>query len=67
MTLGDKPTPPARRPKQHLTFRSGVAGIEWLDKIAYDQRVSRTDVIRACFVVARRRENEVINHLKEQK
>lgn len=55
-----------------INFRIGPKGAEWLDTLAVaesveaNKRISRSDVIRAALVVARKHEPEVKKLLRAQ-
>jgi hypothetical protein len=46
-------------PKIHVTARIAPAGVEWLDRIADEHKVDRSDVIRAALKVASRDETQI--------
>ena len=53
------------RIKRQISIKVGDGGIEWLDRLAEQHKVRRSDIARAAFAVASRHENEVNQKIKE--
>lgn len=46
-------------PKVPVNFRTAASGREWLDEVAGQHRVDRSDVIRAALALARMQQKEL--------
>lgn len=54
-----------RRRELHVRLSDG--GFEALDKIAHDERVTRSDVLRICLAVAMKHRSEVVAMIRDLK
>lgn len=59
------PLPDAQPAKEQVNVRIAPRGREWIDEIASEFRVTRSDVIRHSLVIARTHEKELRKRLEE--
>lgn len=49
----------AKEPKINISVRVGRTGLDWLDKLAAENRADRSEVVRAAMVVASKHPAEI--------
>lgn len=49
----------AKDPKINISVRVGRSGLDWLDKLAAENRADRSEVVRAAMVVASKHPTEI--------
>lgn len=60
------PTPPKRRETNVVAFRMNPKGVEWLDKIADEVGVTRTEVMKAALTMVVGKEKDLKKVIKER-
>lgn len=60
------PTPPKRRETNVVAFRMHPKGLEWLDKIADETGVTKTEVVKAALAMVVGKEKDLKKVIKER-